>query len=331
MKDYVLLVNLGTPNDISKKSVGKFLRQFLSDYRVINLNRIARSLLVNGIIVPFRTNKSFKMYQEIWTDRGSELMFNSEDICSKLQDKLGDEFEVELAMRYQKPSLNEVLERIRTKNPQSISIIPLFPQYASCTTGSIFEEIMKIISKWTIIPSLKFVSSYHDHDLYIDSIVAKLKGIDLKDYDYFLFSYHSLPLSQLQDIDNYYSCNCARAEEQGAHKLCYKCQAEQTSRLIAQKLNIKKEDYTICYQSRFSKNWLSPFTDKLLEELPSRSKKSVLLFSPSFITDCVETKLELEIEYKELFIKSGGQKFTVVEAVNSSDKFIDCLHSIINQ
>ncbi|MCA2004568.1 MAG: ferrochelatase, partial [Ignavibacterium sp.] len=197
MKTGVLLVNLGTPDSPSVKYVRRYLFQFLNDPRVIDIPSALRFFLVNFIIVPFRAPKSAEVYKMLWTEKGSPILIYGESVKEKLQKELGDDFEVELAMRYQSPSLDDVLERMRVKNYKKIIVIPLFPQYASATTGSVIEKVMKIVSKWWVIPEIKFVGQFFDNVGYLNTIVEQAKKYNLNEYDHILFSYHGLPERQV--------------------------------------------------------------------------------------------------------------------------------------
>ena len=193
-KTCVLLIQLGTPDSPKTSDVRRYLSEFLNDPRVIDLPYLARKLLVNGIIVPFRAPKSAKIYQELWEMSGgvSPLITHTENVTQLLQEKMDEQFTVEFAMRYQNPSMDMVLEKIRKVNYDKIIIIPLFPQYASASSGSAIEKAMNIIRKWWVIPEIKIVSQFWDSEGYINSIVERSKAFDLKSYDHVLFSYHGL-------------------------------------------------------------------------------------------------------------------------------------------
>jgi len=331
-KTGVLLINLGTPDSPSVKDVRIYLREFLNDPRVIDIPAIARFFLVNFIIVPFRTLKSAKIYKELWTEDGSPILFYSRSVKKKLQQVLGDDFEVELAMRYQNPGLDEVLAQLEKKNYEKIIVIPLFPQYASATTGSIIEKVMKIISKWFIIPKIKIISQFYDDEGFINTIVEHAKKYNINDYDHILFSYHGLPIRQ---IDNVYGDGTLCKEHNCENKIteknkyCYKATCYATTRLLTDKMNIPKEKHTVCFQSRLDKKWLEPFSDKIVIEQAKRGARKLLVFSPAFVSDCLETTIEIGKEYQHLFEEHGGEKIQLVESLNDHPMWIEALKNII--
>jgi len=333
-KTCVLLINLGTPDSPSVKDVRIYLREFLNDPRVINIPAIARYFLVNFIIVPFRAPKSAKIYKELWAEYGSPILFYGRSVQKKLQQVLGDNFEVELAMRYQNPGLDEVLAQMEKKNYDKIIVVPLFPQFASATTGSIIEKVMKIISKWFIIPEIKIISQFYDDEGFIKTIVEQAKKYKLDEYDHILFSYHGLPIKQ---VDKIYrdgtlceeqNCENEITEE---NKYCYKATCYATTRLLAERLNISKEKHTVCFQSRLDKKWIEPFSDKVVIEQAKKGAKKLLVFSPAFISDCLETTIEIGKEYQQLFKKHGGEKIQLVESLNDHPMWIDALKNIVLQ
>ena len=331
-KTCILLVNLGTPDSPSVKDVRKYLFEFLNDPRVIDIPAIARFFLVNFIIVPFRAPKSAVIYKRLWTDRGSPIIIYGESVKENLQHSLGENFDVELAMRYRKPSLESVLKRMQKKNYEKIVVVPLFPQYASATTGSIHDKVMKIVSKWWVIPDIKFISQFYDNNGFINTIVERSKKYNLEEYDHILFSYHGLPVRQ---VDKVYPdgslCeehNCEK-EINETNTYCYKATCYATTRLIAKKLNLSEENYTVCFQSRLDKDWLEPFADKMIIEQAKKGAKKLLVFSPAFVADCLETIVEIGFEYQKLFEEHGGEKVQLVESLNDHPMWIETLKNIV--
>ncbi len=331
-KTGVLLVNLGTPDSPSVPDVRKYLFEFLNDPRVIDLPWLLRKFLVNIIIVPFRAPKSAKIYQQLWTKDGSPLIIYGNSVKEKLQNALGNEFEVELAMRYQNPGLNYVLEKMRQKQYQEIIVIPLFPQYASATTGSVAEKIMKIINKWWVIPEIKISGQFFDNEDFINSFAVRAKQYNIEEYDHVLFSFHGLPVRQVDKVHlNGKHCadyNC-ESEMNENNKLCYRAACYATTRLLTSKLKIPKDKYTVCFQSRLDKNWLEPFTDKVIIQKAKEGAKKLLVFSPAFVADCLETIVEIGIEYKKLFEEHGGEKVQLVESLNDHPLWIDALKNLV--
>lgn len=330
-KTGVLLINLGTPDSPSVSDVRSYLSQFLNDPRVIDIPWLLRKILVNGIIVPFRAPKSAKVYKKLWTENGSPLLYHSVNVKNLLQKELAETHDVYLAMRYKNPSIPSVLEEMRKKNYDRLIIVPMFPQYASASTGSALDEVMRVIRTWWVIPELKIISQYYDHPLYIKAFEERGKQHNLADYDHILFSYHGLPERQVDKVYDTDLCanhNCEEEVDED-NKYCYKATCYATTRLLAEKLNIPKERYTVCFQSRLDKKWLEPFSDKVVEECAKKGMKKILVFSPAFTADCLETTIEIGEEYQEIFEEHGGEKVQLVESLNSHPLWIDCLKDIV--
>ena len=331
MKRALLIVNLGTPNKPTYFSVFKYLRQFLMDRRVININPILRFFLVNLIICPTRSFSSTKIYKKVWNkETGSPLLHNTKKLAQKIKSKL-PEYTVEYAMRYQNPSIENVLNKLLIQNPDEIIILPLFPHYAAATTGSVYEEVSRILSKKWVVPKIKFINQFYDNDKFIDAWVEKAKKFDINSYDKIIFSYHGIPNSHVDNVYENSICNDHDCEKKITedNKFCYKATTYETTKLIASRLNINPENYLVTYQSRLTNKWLSPFTDEVLQSMANEGNKNVLVFSPSFTADCLETIIEIGDEYNELFINSGGQKLDYVESLNYSDLWSDAIISII--
>ncbi|NMM46959.1 ferrochelatase [Marinigracilibium pacificum] len=332
-KTGVLLINLGTPDSPKVSDVRSYLTQFLNDPRVIDLPTIKRTLLVNGIIVPFRAKGSSKEYQKLWTENGSPLLYYSVQTKEKLQEALGDEVTVELAMRYKNPSIPDVLEKMRKENYDKIIVLPLFPQYASATNGSAIEEVFRVISKWWVIPELDFVGQFWDHPLYIEAFAEIGNKFNIEEYDHVIFSYHGLPTRQVDKVyDNGlcedHDCELEITEE---NKFCYKATSYATTRAIAENLNIPEDKYTVAFQSRLDKEWLEPFADKTVIEQAKKGAKKLLFFSPAFTADCLETIVEIGEGYQELFEEHGGEKVQLVPSLNDHPKWIECLKDIVKK
>jgi protoporphyrin/coproporphyrin ferrochelatase len=328
----VLLIQLGTPDSPSVSDVRKYLSEFLNDPRVIDIPYLLRKFLVNIIIVPFRAPKSAKLYKQLWTDKGSPLLFYSESLKEKLQSALGSSFEVELAMRYQNPSIDAVLDKMKEKGYKRIIILPLFPQYASASSGSAIEKALKIIKQWWVIPELKIISQFYNNKDYINSVVAQGQKYNPTDYDHVLFSYHGLPVRQ---VDKVYTdgkpCadhNCEN-EINESNQFCYKAACYATTRLLAEKLNIPQEKYTVCFQSRLNKKWLEPFSDKVIIEYAKKGTKKLLVFSPAFVADCLETIVEIGQDYSLLFKENGGNHLQLVESLNDNPHWVNALKNMI--
>jgi len=329
-KKGVLLVNLGTPDSPAVPDVRRYLDQFLMDERVIDIPPLNRALLVKGIIVPFRSPKTAKLYREIWDEKGSPLLYYSKIQAAMVQEKLGADYHVELAMRYQNPSILSALEKMKAGLVESIRVIPLFPQYASASTGSVIQLVMEIVSKWPTIPPVSFVNSFHDHDLVIETFAENARKYDPETYDHVLFSFHGLPERQLLKCDHT-GHHCLKSSDcceqiSDVNKFCYSAQGHETAKLIAARLGIARADYTVCFQSRLGKEpWVQPYTTDVLKRLAAEGKKRLLVFSPAFVADCLETLYEITVEYHEEFKGLGGEHVQLVESLNDHPKFIDAL------
>ena len=334
-KKGVLLVNLGTPDSPSPADVSKYLREFLMDERVIDINPIARTLLVKGIIAPTRGPKSAKLYQKIWDPQtGSPLLHYSKLQQQLLQQRLGDEYIVELAMRYQSPSIEASLERLKNALVQDIRVIPMFPQYASASTGSVYEKVMRLVKEWPTPPPISFVNSFHDNELMISAFAENAKKHQPETYDHILFSFHGLPQRQLIKSDHTHNY-CLNVKDccqtlNDTNKFCYSAQSYHTAQLIAQKLNIPKEKYTVCFQSRLGSDpWVQPYTSEVVAQLAKEGKKRLLVFCPAFVADCLETVYEVTEEYGAEFKALGGEHVQLVESLNDSPVWIEALEGLV--
>ena len=334
MKTGVLLINLGTPDSPSTSDVRKYLTQFLNDPRVIDINPIGRFILVNGIIVPFRSSKSAKLYEKIWTKEGSPLLINSIKQKELLQKELGESFVVELGMRYQSPSIESAIEKLKSSNVNQIIAIPLYPQYATSSTTSSIEETNRILKKWKNHPPIKFIENFFDDEGFINACVEKANKYNLNDYDYFIFSYHGLPERQITKASAEFSdgsCKIGSCCDSitDKNRLCYRANCFATTRALVKKLNIPEGKHTSTFQSRLDDKWLKPYSDKVVEEKAKEGKKKMLVFSPAFVADCLETIYEIGIEYQEIFTEHGGEKIQLVESLNDSPKWIEALKKMV--
>ncbi|MCK5469216.1 MAG: ferrochelatase [Cyclobacteriaceae bacterium] len=334
IKTGVLLVNLGTPDSPAVPDVRKYLREFLMDKRVIDIPFFSRWLLVNLIIAPFRAPKSAKVYQQLWEDRGSPLMFHGIDLKGKLGKKLGDEFVVSLGMRYQNPSISSALDELLEQHVRKIIVLPLFPQYASATTGSVVEQVMDDIKGKLVLPEIKLVSQYPDNELMIKTF-AELgrKYMRKMDYDHIVFSYHGLPERQIRksSIEGYCELNATCCSTyHNKNQFCYRAQCFLTSRKLAKQLNLNEDQYSVFFQSRLGKDpWIQPYAEEEIIRLAKVGKKKILIFCPSFTADCLETIVEVGNEFKELYFKNGGEEWQLVESLNSHDLWVESLAGMV--
>ena len=329
MKIGILIVNLGTPNSTSTSDVRTYLKQFLMDGRVLDIPFLSRWVLVNGIITPFRAPKSAAVYKKVWLKEGSPLKVYGHKLEKAVQKSLGDAFVVKLAMRYQNPSIQVGIQELLKAEVSQIIVVPLFPQYASASTGSVYEEVMKLMSKELNIPALTIAGTFFDANFFIQPIVNQLaEALAINSYDQLLFSYHGLPERHIRNGDKVNCCfkdGCC--DTLGSHnQLCYRAQCFATTRLIAEKLGLKPDQYTTSFQSRLGKDpWIKPYTDEVIKKWPERGIKKVLALSPSFVADCLETTEEIGSEYKELFEKAGGEHWDLLPCLNDNDQWVSGL------
>lgn len=327
----VLLVNVGTPDEPAVPAVRRYLYHFLNDPRVIDLPLIPRKLLVNLIIVPFRAPKSTKLYERLWTPEGSPLMVNAVKNRDRLQEALGEDYDVFMAMRYENPSLKQSLEQIREKRYGKLIVFPVFPQYASSTTGTVGEFVFRKVGKWNVMPEIRMISQFYDHPLFIQAFAQRIREYEPEKWDHLIFSYHGLPMRHIRkahpQVDTA-ACTCSQALPPHGH-FCYRATCYETSRLLAGELELKPEDYTVSFQSRLDKDWLEPFTDATLVKLAKAGRKRILVAAPAFVADCLETTVEIGYEYQELFEKEGGEKVQLVESLNDHPLWIEAMREII--
>lgn len=330
MKRAVLLMNVGSPDAPTVPAVRRYLTEFLNDKRVIDLPFLLRKFLVNLIIIPFRVKNSTQLYLQLWTKKGSPLIFLTKELQEKLQDKLAADADVYIGMRYGNPSYKKALADIKEKGYDKIVLVPLFPQHAMSTTETALVAAEDQIKKLGIEAEVLNTDQFYDHPKFVDAFVEQTKKHDLSNFDHVIFSYHGLPNRQVEKchpgitVD---ACSCAESlPEHG--KYCYRATCFQTSRLIAKQLDLTPSDYSVAFQSRLSNNWLTPFTDAVLNEKLIEGKKRILVLAPSFVTDCLETTLEIGVEYAEDFEKKGGT-VQLVDSLNAEDKWVDALAEII--
>ncbi len=334
MKTGILLINLGTPDSPKTADVRKYLTQFLNDPRVIDINPIGRFLLVNGIIVPFRSSKSAKLYEKIWTKEGSPLLVNSIKQKELLQKELGSNYWVELGMRYQSPSIESAINNLKAAGVNKIIAIPLYPQYATSSTTSSIEETDRILKKWENHPPIKYIENFFDNTDFIEAIVDRASKYNLNDYDYFIFSYHGLPERQITKASKEFSdgsCKIGTCCDviTDKNRFCYRANCIATTKALVKKLNIPNGKYQTTFQSRLDDKWLKPYSDKVIEEKAKEGKKKILVFSPAFVSDCLETIYEIGTEYQEIFKEHGGEKITLVNSLNTNDVWVNAVKEIV--
>lgn len=312
----ILITNLGTPDSPTKKGLKKYLNQFLMDRRVVDISRLLWVPLLKLIILNVRPKKSAKLYKSIWTKDGSPLLAISKKILERLKDDFKDDKNLffDLGMRYGNPSIDKALKRFKEKGISKIIVLPLYPQAGSPTTSSTMDAINKFLSEQSWTPNLRFISGYHDNDNYIGSISKSIEDSFSNNGkpDKLIFSYHGMPERYLREGDPYF-CFC--------HK---------TTRLVAEKLSLDKNDYEMAFQSRFGyEKWLQPYVDEMIPSLARNGTKHLQIISPGFSADCLETLEEIDIEYRELFEEHGGKKYSYIPCLNDSDDQIELVKSLI--
>ena len=309
----ILITNLGTPDNPDSKSLRKYLKQFLSDKRVVDYNRLLWWLILNIIILNVRPRKSAKLYESIWTDKGSPLLVNMQSIVKKLQSKNKD-VHIKLGMRYGNPSIEEALNYFKNKNIFKILVLPLYPQAGSPTNSSTFDEISRVLNSWPWLPNLRFINGYHDHEDYILAVSNSIKKStsNCDDIEKIIFSFHGMPVRYLNEGDPYY-CFC--------HK---------TARLVAERLKLSEDKYILSFQSRFgSEEWLQPYIDDEIVRLAKNGVKNLHIISPGFSVDCLETLEEIKIQYDELFKENGGDSLTYIPCLNDHNDHIELIDKLI--
>lgn len=337
MKTGVLIINLGTPDDTSVPAVRRYLREFLSDPRVLDIPALGRWALLNLVILPFRPKESAEAYSTIWTDRGSPLKFHTEDLTAAVAARLGPDISVRYAMRYQNPSLESVLQAFHNDGVERLFVVPMYPQYASSSTGSCLEELYKVAAKDWNAPSLVVVPPFYDHPAYIQacSDIAQDHLEDLNQYDHILMSFHGLPERHVKKCDLQGGNYCLSkpdccAEVKQVNRYCYRAQCYATARLIAQQLKLKEDDYTVSFQSRLGRTpWIQPYTDEELKKLAERGVRKLAVMIPSFTADCLETLEEIAIRGEEDFKAAGGESLTMVPSLNADPRWLEAVMTLL--
>lgn len=329
-------MNLGTPDSPQTKDVRKYLREFLMDKRVIDIPFFSRWALVNLIIAPFRAPKSAVVYRKLWRERGSPLLFYGEDLKAALQEKLAGEAVIELAMRYQSPSVEDGLSKLMSHRISKLIILPLFPQYASATTGSVNDKCMEIIRQWQVIPETLFIDKFFNHPGFIKALADVAKPfLNRENYDFFVFSYHGVPERQIlkASVNGYcrFDNDCCGSFHE-KNEFCYRAQCFENSRLLSTALNIPGDRYAVTFQSRLGKDpWVKPYTDDFLKQLAAKGHKKVLAFSPAFVADCLETTIEVGEEFRHMFLEAGGEKWDLVESLNTHPSWVDFVAQFLRE
>lgn len=326
MSHGLLLINLGTPNSPALSDVKSYLREFLTDGRVISLPAIIRYPLVYGLIIPFRAKFSAKAYQSIWSDKGSPLLYLTQQLIDKLKSQLPDDCQITYGMRYGQPSIESALDQLKTC--EKITVLPLFPQYSSAATGSAISEVLQVIKSWEVMPSLTIHRDFYQHPAYIKA-QAQCIAESIDAVEHVLFSYHGLPERQIITSGCNTVCQSVCPPISDKNKGCYKAQCHETSQLLANALELKPDQFTTAFQSRLGKTpWIKPYTDFILKELAAKGIKKLAIACPSFVTDCLETLEEIGMRTREQWLTLGGEELILVPSMNDSQPWIDALLEI---
>jgi protoporphyrin/coproporphyrin ferrochelatase len=322
---------LGTPDDPSPSSVRRYLREFLSDPRVLDINPIGRWALLNLIILPTRPRKSAAAYRQIWDQRGSPLLAHSRDLVDAVRARLGDGWVVELGMRYQRPSIATALQALRAAGADSVVVFPLYPQYAASSTGSSAEEVFRVASREWVTPTLSFVEPFYDDPHFIDAFAAQgAPVLEAQRPDHVLMSFHGLPERHMHKADAtgkhcLASAGCCD-KIVPANRHCYRAQCYATARALATRLALADGAWSVSFQSRLGRTpWIRPYTDVVLPQLAAAGKKRVVVFCPAFVADCLETLEEIGIEGRALFTAAGGRDFHMIPCLNEHPRWIAAL------
>ena len=313
----ILITNLGTPDKPKKEELRIYLKEFLSDPRVIEVPKLIWQIILRGIILKVRPQKVAKLYKSIWKKEGGPLLVMLEKQkkgINKIIKKKYKNFKIEIAMRYGNPSIKKGLEKLRDQGCRKILIFPLYPQYCAATTGSTFDKVTDILRKWRWIPEIRFINQYFEEKNYIKVLANSIERfwqVNGKPQK-LIFSYHGIPKKYLLKGDPYH------------------CFCQKTTRLVIEKLKLKEKDYITTFQSRFGPDeWLQPYTDKTLEKLPSEGVKKIHILSPGFSSDCLETLEELDVENKNNFLSAGGEEYNYIKCLNDNPDHLEMLSDVI--
>ena len=331
-KKGVLLVNLGSPDSTSVPDVRRYLGQFLMDGRVIDAPLPIRFMIVYGLILPTRPKDSAEAYESVWLPEGSPLVVMSR----KQQEELARRLEgipVELAMRYQNPSIESAVANLVKEGVEELVVIPLFPHYAMSSYESAAERVKVVLAKQAPQIEATYVPAFYDDPDYIDALVESTSSYLSEGYDHLLFSFHGLPERHLRKSDptgsHCLSCEDCCSGDHPAHKTCYRAQCYKTVEAFVKKAGVPEEKYSVSFQSRLGRDpWLQPYTDKVVEGLPGKGVKKLLVMCPAFVSDCLETLEEIGMRAKEDFVEAGGEELILVPCLNDHSRWYDALEKM---
>ncbi len=332
----LLLLNVGTPDTPNEVDVRRFLSKFLNDKYVVDLPWLFRKLLVNGVIVPFRVNTSVKIYKGLWAKHGRILDTLTQQLINKLQQHLKEETTVKYAMRYGNPSIAKAIQEIKAEDCDELLLFPLFAHNAMSTRTTAVNETLRQIQRAGLNLKIQTIPAFFSNPKFIKGVVAQMKERNYDEYDHILFSYHGLPNRHIRkahrEINYPLKGEQVCGEEEffdEKHLGCYKAECYETSRLLAREMGVSKEKYSTAFQSRLSRGWLRPFSDKIILKLARQGAKKILVFTPSFVIDCLETLNEIGEEYAENFYKAGGQQLELVPCLNDSQAMLELTEDLL--
>jgi ferrochelatase len=311
----LLLVNVGSPDSPETADVRRFLREFLSDPAVIDAPAPIRWLLLHLVILPFRPARSAEAYRRIWTAEGSPLLVHGLELARKVRRRLGTDYEIEIGMRYGRPSIRSAIERLRRSGIERLTVLPMYPQYSTAVTGSTRKKVLEEAEKLDV----RITPSFYDHPMYIEALASNARPhIERADPERVFFSFHGLPARQ--------------AQVTGDDGVPYREQCLATARLLAEGLALADDAWKICFQSRLGRSaWIPPYTDEVLAEEARRGVRRAVVISPSFVADCLETLHELGIEAVERWKAHGGEVLEIVPALNAGDRWADAVAAMVRE
>ncbi|EDY84210.1 ferrochelatase [Verrucomicrobiia bacterium DG1235] len=324
----VLLVNLGSPDSTSTPDVRRYLREFLSDDRVLDTWKPLQQFVLNCFILPTRPKRSGEAYEKVWTDEGSPLIVTSKNLQKLVQAKV--EPTVELAMRYGSPSIPDAIERMKGNGITNVYLVPLYPHYAMSSYETVVVKVMEEVAERAPEMKVTTLQPFYSEEAYIEALYQSAKPYLEDEYDHLLFSYHGIPNRHLNKADSSKGhCNVVKdccTTCSPAHATCYRHQVTKTTELFVKRAGIPDDKWSISFQSRLGREpWLMPYTDKVLEELPQQGKNRLVVMTPAFVSDCLETLEEIAMEGKEEFLEAGGEKFSAVPCMNEHPAWIQYL------
>ncbi|PTL79380.1 ferrochelatase [Vitiosangium sp. GDMCC 1.1324] len=333
----LLLVNLGTPDAPETGAVRRYLREFLSDPRVVDIHPVGRWFLLNFIILPFRSPRSAHAYRTVWMEQGSPLMVYSRALAAAVAERLSGQYEVELAMRYGNPSLPDAVARLRARGVADFAVLPLYPQEAPSSSGSSLARAYEVLAEPWDVPNVRAVPAFHGHPAFLDAFAQVARPvISEARADHVLFSFHGVPERHVRRTDAsgshcLASAGCCDALTD-ANRHCYRAQCYATARELAKRLELAPEGWSVSFQSRLGRTpWVRPFTDVVLPELAARGVKRLAVMCPSFVADCLETVEEVAIRGREQFLASGGESLTLVPSLNAHPAWVDAVVRLVGE